>query len=70
MGLAGHRLRDVLAGAVNRLERPQMVMGMDRFRIRRGPKQPCGLGVTLLIGLGGKGQILAIGLGFAREGFL
>ena len=45
-----------------------MVMGMDGFRLRCGPEQPCSLGITLLLRLGRKGQVLAVGLRFAREG--
>ena len=43
-------------------------MGMDRFRLRRGPEEPGHLGIAVLLGLFGKGEILPVGLGFAGKG--
>jgi len=68
MSLAGHGLFEIFPCGTDPLQRSQMAVRVDRFRIRRRPEQPGGLGKPLLVRLGGKGQILPVGLGFAGEG--
>ena len=46
----------------------QVGMGMDGLRRGGGTEQLGDRGITFLIGLFGKGQVLAIGLGFSGKG--
>jgi hypothetical protein len=45
-------------------------VGMHGLCCRRSPKQPGGLGITILFCLFGKGEILSVGLGFTSKGLL
>jgi hypothetical protein len=47
-----------------------VIQGMNRFCGRCGPEKPGYLGITLFLGLFGKGQIPAVGLGFSGKGLL
>jgi hypothetical protein len=70
VGLALDGVNQVLFGPPDGLEGPQVVMGVYRLRLGGRPKETGHLGITILMGLGGIGQILAIGLGLTGKGLV
>ncbi len=72
--LPGDGILQILLGAPNSLEGPQVIVGVDGFSLGGRPEHSGYLGITLLISLGGIGQILTVRLGFSSkrlpQGFL
>ena len=67
MGFPADGLFEVGRGIADGLERAEMGMGVDGFRVGRGAKQPGRLLESFLVGLVGKGQILAVCLRFSGK---
>ena len=70
VGLAVDGLLEILLRGPDPLELPQVGVGVDRLRLRRGPEQLRRLFEPLLLGLLRESEIFPVGLGLSGEGLL
>jgi hypothetical protein len=68
VGLAAHRLLEVLERVVDAAHVAEVVVGVDRLRVGRSAEELRDLPEALLLGLLREGEVLPVGLALTCEG--